>query len=101
MTIYITILVKKTPKNNGTTPQIACHTELKYIYLSHCIYYLTCTESFHGFDTMHVVCTDIYWVLCVLDYLSAEFSTVDTGLGEAYILDSSRLESLIQKKGIN
>ena len=48
MTIYVTILVKKTTttKNNGTTPQIACHTELKYIYLSHCIYYLTCTESF-------------------------------------------------------
>ena len=48
MTIYITILVKennKKTKNDETTPQIACHTGLKYIYLSHCIYYLTCTES--------------------------------------------------------
>ena len=49
MTLYITILVKKKQqqknKNNGTTPQIACHTGLKYIYLSHCIYYLTCIES--------------------------------------------------------
>ena len=31
-----------------------------------------------GFD---VVCTDLLCVVFVLDYLSAEFSTVNTGLG--------------------
>ena len=31
----------------------------------------------NGFDTMHVVCTDL---LCI-GLLSAEFSTVNTGLG--------------------
>ena len=34
----------------------------------------------NGFDTIHVVCTDL---LCVVftGLLSAEFSTVNTGLG--------------------
>ena len=34
----------------------------------------------NGFDTMHAVCTDL---LCVVSIglLSAEFSTVNTGLG--------------------
>ena len=33
-----------------------------------------------GFDTMHVVCTDLLCVACI-GLLSAEFSTVNTGLG--------------------
>ena len=33
-----------------------------------------------GFDTMHVVCTDLLCVVCIRS-LSAEFSTVSTGLG--------------------
>ena len=32
------------------------------------------------FDTMHVVCTDLLCVACI-GLLSAEFSTVNTGLG--------------------
>ena len=34
----------------------------------------------NGFDTMHVVCTDLPCVVCI-GLLSAEFSTVNTGLG--------------------
>ena len=34
----------------------------------------------NGFDTMHVVCTDLLCVVCI-GLLSAEFSTVNTGLG--------------------
>ena len=34
----------------------------------------------NGFDTMHVVCTDLLCVMCI-GLLSAEFSTVNTGLG--------------------
>ena len=34
----------------------------------------------YGFDTMHVVCTDLLYVVCI-GLLSAEFSTVNTGLG--------------------
>ena len=34
----------------------------------------------NGFDTMHVVCTDSLGVACIR-LLSAEFSTVNTGLG--------------------
>ena len=34
----------------------------------------------NGFDTMHVVCTDLVCVVCI-GLLSAEFSTVNTGLG--------------------
>ena len=33
----------------------------------------------NGFDTMHVVCTDSLCVVCT-GLLSAEFSTVNTGL---------------------
>ena len=33
-----------------------------------------------GFDTIHVVCTDLLRVVCI-GLLSAEFSTVNTGLG--------------------
>ena len=33
-----------------------------------------------GFDTMYVVCTDFMCVVCI-GLSSAEFSTVDTGLG--------------------
>ena len=33
----------------------------------------------NGFDTMHVVCTDLLCVVCI-GLLSAEFSTVNTGL---------------------
>ena len=33
-----------------------------------------------GSDTMHVVCTDLLCVVCI-GLLSAEFSTVNTGLG--------------------
>ena len=36
--------------------------------------------SSNGFDTMHAVCTDLLCVLCI-GLLSAEFSTVNTGLG--------------------
>ena len=32
----------------------------------------------NGFDTMHVVCTDLMCVVCLL---AAEFLTVNTGLG--------------------
>ena len=34
-----------------------------------------------GFDTMHVVCTDLLCVVCI-GFLYAEFSTVNTGLGK-------------------
>ena len=34
----------------------------------------------NGFDTMHVVCTDLLCVVCI-GLLSAEFLTVNTGLG--------------------
>ena len=34
----------------------------------------------NGFDTMLVVCTDLLCVACI-GLLSAEFSTVNTGLG--------------------
>ena len=34
----------------------------------------------NGFDTMHVVCTDLLCVVCI-GLLSAEFSTMNTGLG--------------------
>ena len=34
----------------------------------------------NGFDAMHVVCTDLLCVVCI-GLLSAEFSTVNTGLG--------------------
>ena len=34
----------------------------------------------NGFDTMHVVCTDLLCVVCI-GLLSAEFSTVNTRLG--------------------
>ena len=33
----------------------------------------------NGFDTIHVVCTDLLCVQCI-GLLSAEFSTVNTGL---------------------
>ena len=33
-----------------------------------------------GFDTMHLVCTDLLCVACI-GLLPAEFSTVNTGLG--------------------
>ena len=33
-----------------------------------------------GFDTMYVVCTDLLCVACI-GLLSAEFSTVNTGVG--------------------
>ena len=32
------------------------------------------------FDTMHVVCTDLLYVVCI-GLLSAEFSAMDTELG--------------------
>ena len=34
----------------------------------------------NGFDTMHVVCTDLLCVVCI-GLLSVEFLTVNTGLG--------------------
>ena len=34
----------------------------------------------NGFDTMHVACTDLLCVVCI-GLSSAEFSTVNTGLG--------------------
>ena len=34
----------------------------------------------NGFDTMRVACTDLLCVVCI-GLLSAEFSTVNTGLG--------------------
>ena len=34
----------------------------------------------NGFDTMHVVCTDLLCVVCI-GLLSAKFSTVNTRLG--------------------
>ena len=36
--------------------------------------------SSNGFDTMHVVCTDLLCVVCI-GLLFAESSTVNTGLG--------------------
>ena len=33
-----------------------------------------------GFDTIHVMCTDLLCVVCI-GLLAAEFSTVDTGMG--------------------
>ena len=36
--------------------------------------------SSNGFDTIHVVCTDLLCVVCI-GLLCAEFSTVSTGLG--------------------
>ena len=41
-----------------------------------------------GFDTMHVVCTDLLCVACI-GLLSAEFSPVNTGLGRTYVLETS------------
>ena len=34
----------------------------------------------NGFDTIHVVCTDLLCVVCI-GLLSVEFSTVNAGLG--------------------
>ena len=34
----------------------------------------------NGFDTLHVVCTDLLCAVCI-GLLSAEFSAVNTGLG--------------------
>ena len=39
----------------------------------------------NGFDTMHVVCTDLQCVVCI-GLLSAEFSTVNTGLDRLILL---------------
>ena len=36
----------------------------------------------NGFDTMHVACTYLLCVVCI-GLLSAEFSTVNTGLGRS------------------
>ena len=36
----------------------------------------------NGFDTMHVVCTDLLCVACI-ELLSVEFSAVNTGLGRS------------------
>ena len=44
---------------------------------------LCCSD---GFDTMHVVCTDLLCVVCIR-LLSAEFSTVNTGLGRPMLLE--------------
>ena len=41
----------------------------------------------NGFDTMHVVCTDLLCVVCI-GLLSAEFSAVNR-IGYAYVLESS------------
>ena len=41
----------------------------------------------NGFDTMHVVCTDLMRVVCV-GLLSAEFSTVNAGLGRPMLWKS-------------
>ena len=35
----------------------------------------------NGFDTLHVVCTDLLCVVCI-GLSSTEFSTVNTGLGK-------------------
>ena len=42
----------------------------------------------NGFDTIHVVCSDLLCVVCI-GLLSAEFSAVDAGLGWAYALETS------------
>ena len=46
-----------------------------------------------GFDTMHVVCTDLLCVACI-GLLSAEFSTVKTGLGSLCLETSVSVEYL-------
>ena len=38
----------------------------------------------NGFDTTHVVCTDLLCVVCI-GLLSAEFSTLNTGLNRPMI----------------
>ena len=44
----------------------------------------SCRRMFcsNGFDIMHVVCTDLLCVVCI-GLVSAEFSTVNTGLGRS------------------
>ena len=41
----------------------------------------------NGFDTIHVVCIDLMCVMCI-GLLSAEFSTVNTGLGRPMLWKS-------------
>ena len=50
------------------------HCSVQRVYSSRRIF---CSD---GFDTTHVVCTDVLCVACI-GLLAAEFSTVNTGLG--------------------
>ena len=49
----------------------------------------------NGFDTMHVVCTDLLCVVCI-GLLPAEFSTVNTGLGRPMFWKLLRLLSTLE-----
>ena len=50
----------------------------------------------NGFDTMHVVCIDLLCILCI-ELLSAEFSTVNTGLGKPMLWKVRDLNCLSRK----
>ena len=49
-----------------------------------------------GFDTMHVVCTELLCAVCI-GLLSAEFSTVNTGLGRPMFRKARDLNRLSRK----
>ena len=48
----------------------------------------------NGFDTMHVVCTDLLCVVCI-GLLPAEFSTVNTRLGRPMFWKPPILDKII------
>ena len=50
----------------------------------------------NGFDTMHVMCTDLLCVVCI-GLLSIEFSTVNTGLGRLIFWKARDLNRLSRK----
>ena len=49
----------------------------------------------NGFDTMHVVHTDLLYVVCI-GLLSTEFSTVNTGLGRPLLWKARDMNRLLQ-----
>ena len=48
--------------------------------------------------TPGILRVQIYCVLCVLDYLSAEFATVNTGLGRPMVWKAQELDRLSRKR---
>ena len=50
----------------------------------------------NGFDTMRVVCTDLLCVVCI-GLLSAEFATINTGLGRPMVWKPQCLLSTLEQ----